>query len=157
MAGDGRDMKCPEAEQRVLNYLNELKEWFVERKFYEFKLTEWNAEKLEEALRNLGFIASDRCIDLKRDTFFFQVNKDREPGLYLNMWEDNPESEGDLLLSDIGFLESGETGDLQIKSYGGDWAPQVFRCNIDNIPKSDEAIALACCMVEIAKSQLVTA
>jgi len=150
MAGDGRDMKCPETTTKILIYLNELKEWVADTNIYEFKQIEWNVEKLEKALRDLGFIASDSCIDLQRGKFLFQVNEDREPGLYLNMFKDNLEQS-------IGFLENGETGDLYILGHGGDWPPQLLRDDINNIPKSEEAIALACCMVEIAKSQLVTA
>lgn len=150
MAGDGRDIKCPETTTKILIYLNELKEWVTDTGTYEFKMTECNVKKLEKALRDLGFIASDRCIDLQRDRFLFQVNEDREPGLYLTMCKDNLEQ-------NIGFLENGETGDLYILGHGGDWPPQLLRDDVNNIPKSDEAIALACCMVEIAEAQLVAA
>ncbi|KKP91670.1 MAG: hypothetical protein UR96_C0029G0004 [candidate division WS6 bacterium GW2011_GWC1_36_11] len=157
MAGDGKDLKYPEEETKILRYLNELKEWFANKNIHELKMTEYNVEKLEIALRELGFISSERCIDLTRDTLYFQVNIDREPGLYLNMWADNPECKGDLLLSNIGFLENGETGDLYILGHGGDWPPQLLRDDVNNIPGSDKAIALACCMVEIAEAQLVAA
>jgi len=157
MAGDGRDLKYPEVETKILKYLNELKEWLANKNINEFKLTEWNVEKLEIALRDLGFISSDRCIDLKKDTLYFQVNKDREPGIYLTMWADQPINAVESPLSEIGFLEDGNTGELYIFWHGGDWAPQLLRTDINNVPNPEKAFQLASCMLEIAEAQFVVA